>query len=29
MGYGEWCIELIEMGICSCDGCGDHLVDTV
>lgn len=27
IGYGEWCIALFEMGICSCDGCGGHLVD--
>ena len=26
-GYGDWCIHLFEMGICSCDGCGGHLVD--
>jgi hypothetical protein len=27
LGYGDWCIRLFEMGICSCDGCGGHLVD--
>jgi hypothetical protein len=27
LGYGEWSIHLFEMGICSCDGCGGHLVD--
>jgi hypothetical protein len=26
LGYGEWCIRLFEMGLCSCDGCGGHLV---
>jgi hypothetical protein len=26
-GYGEWSIHLFEMGLCSCDGCGGHLVD--
>src|SRR5207244_1523200 len=26
-GYREWSIHLIEMGICSCDGCGGHLDD--
>jgi hypothetical protein len=26
-GYGDWCIHLFEMGICSCDGCGGHVVD--
>src|SRR5215472_8970924 len=28
-GYVEWCIRLIEMGICCCDDCGGHLVDRV
>jgi hypothetical protein len=27
LGYGDWCIHLFEMGLCSCDGCGGHLVD--
>jgi hypothetical protein len=26
-GHGDWCIHLFEMGLCSCDGCGGHLVD--
>lgn len=26
-GYGDWCIHLFEIGLCSCDGCGGHLVD--
>jgi len=25
--YGEWSIQLTEIGICSCDGCGGHLAD--
>jgi hypothetical protein len=27
LGYGEGSIHLFEMGLCSCDGCGGHLVD--
>jgi hypothetical protein len=26
-GYRDWCIRLSEMGLCSCEGCGGHLVD--
>ena len=26
LGYGDWCIHLFEMGPCSCDGCGGHLM---
>jgi hypothetical protein len=29
LGYGDWCIHLFEMGLCSCDGCGGHPVDAV
>ena|SRR5215467_15936010 len=25
--YVDWCIVVIEAGLCSCDGCGGHLVD--
>ncbi len=28
-GYVDWCVWLIEAGLCSCDGCGGHLVDGV
>ena len=24
-GYREWCIWLIEAGLCACNGCGGHL----
>jgi hypothetical protein len=24
-GYGDWCIHLFELGLCSCDGCDGHL----
>jgi hypothetical protein len=26
-GYTDYGMALIDMGICSCDGCGGHLVD--
>ena len=29
LGYREWCVLLVEAAICSCDGCGGHLVDGV
>jgi hypothetical protein len=25
----DWCIVLVEAGLCSCDGCGGHLEDGV
>jgi hypothetical protein len=24
-GYCDWCLVLIDAGLCSCDGCGGHL----
>ncbi len=27
LGYGEWCMELIEQGRCSCGGCEGTLTD--
>lgn len=24
-GYADWCRYLIELGHCTCDGCGGHL----
>lgn len=27
LGHREWAIGLIEMGVCSCDECGGHLID--
>ncbi len=29
LGYGDWALHLIELGMCSCEGCGGHLVDDV
>jgi len=26
-GYVDWCIVLLEAGLCCCDGCGGHMVD--
>lgn len=28
-GYVEWCLILVEAGLCACDDCGGHLEDGV
>lgn len=28
-GYADWCLYLVERGICSCEGCGGHLEDGI